>query len=258
MIAFQSHIHFAAFLVVLQSLKTYDLGGVFMNLRNSYRLFIGLTLVSLVSCSQPSPESTPSATPALTSAPSPVATATPVSETVTDEPTEEQVEQFHASLRDGKFEDARTLLEQFPSLIESKTKTGNTVAHSVAGSGRNATYGPPEEGSREFLETFVKGKSDVNARSDSGSTALHAAAYYGHLEATKFLIENGADVNAVRSSDGETPLHKAASTGKLKVAELLLQAGARTDIAANNRKTPADKARLPKMKALMEKYKSKK
>ena len=47
--------------------------------------------------------------------------------------------------------------------------------------------------------------TDINDRDgEHGSSTLHAAAYHGNLEIVKFLIENGADINA-RNRHKQTP-----------------------------------------------------
>ena len=73
----------------------------------------------------------------------------------------------------------------------------------------------------------------VNRYAYDGWTPLHLSAFYGHIDAARVLLENGADVHAVsRNSTANTPLH-AAAAGKLSdVALLLLKNGAdplRTD-----------------------------
>ena len=50
--------------------------------------------------------------------------------------------------------------------------------------------------------------ADVNARTKSGETPLHAASHYGTAETVNALLNAGADVNA-RTKSGETPLHNA-------------------------------------------------
>lgn len=65
-------------------------------------------------------------------------------------------------------------------------------------------------------------------------TALHLAAFGGHLDACRMLIANGAEVDALtlpieRRESGDTPLMRAVWGRSLAVAELLLEAGAEVD-----------------------------
>ena len=53
----------------------------------------------------------------------------------------------------------------------------------------------------------------TNYQDDDGYTALHRAAYNGHTEAIKLLIEYGADIGS-RTKDGWQPLHCACKWNK--------------------------------------------
>ncbi|KAG2484955.1 hypothetical protein HYH03_016253 [Edaphochlamys debaryana] len=69
-----------------------------------------------------------------------------------------------------------------------------------------------------------------------GHTALHWCAAKGGVEAMRWLLEMGLDVN-VRNDDGATPLHAAARNGSLEAVEALLTwrprgRGARCDLRA--------------------------
>merc|ERR1712062_391601 len=55
-----------------------------------------------------------------------------------------------------------------------------------------------------------------------GRTPLHFAAYHGHLDICKFLIEKIKDINP-RDIYHETPLHKAASKGHLAICQMILR-----------------------------------
>jgi ankyrin repeat protein len=55
---------------------------------------------------------------------------------------------------------------------------------------------------------------------------IHVAALGGQKEMARFLIENGADVNA-KAGNGWTPLHVAVLRGQTGVAELFRKHGAR-------------------------------
>ena len=61
------------------------------------------------------------------------------------------------------------------------------------------------KGDLEKVRAHLASGTDINERSgEHDSSALHAAAYHGHLEIVKFLIEKGADINA-KDKHGQTP-----------------------------------------------------
>ena len=70
---------------------------------------------------------------------------------------------------------------------------------------------------------------------------LHIAAYFGHLEIAKFLIDHGASVDCV-DDRLRTPLHFAAKHGRTQVVKLLIHSG--TNVNALN-----DRLQSPCMKA---------
>jgi ankyrin repeat protein len=67
---------------------------------------------------------------------------------------------------------------------------------------------------------------NVNARDSSGGTPLAHAAWFGHVDTVKLLIEKGADLNA-KKNDGGTPVLLATWNKHPEVAEILKKAGAR-------------------------------
>ena len=87
----------------------------------------------------------------------------------------------------------------------------------------------------------------------TGWTALHGAAYGGHISVVKYLIDAGSDISAMSSvcqrhvltliarrqicggniQDGDTPLHYAVRGAHQPVVEVLLQKGA--DLMARNK-----------------------
>jgi len=75
----------------------------------------------------------------------------------------------------------------------------------------------------------------VNARDNSGATALHHAVGFGNAATIAFLLDAGADVNA-KNRRGATPLHWA-TTSEEKV-RLLLDRGAEIDAKQAEGRTP--------------------
>jgi len=66
----------------------------------------------------------------------------------------------------------------------------------------------------------------------TGRSGLHKAAYWGHVDATRYLISTlGLDVN-VRDKEGDTALHDAARFGHTEVVRLLVSGG--TDLSIRN------------------------
>ncbi len=98
------------------------------------------------------------------------------------------------------------------------------------------TFGE-EDNALQIARRLVDMGADVNAKTVSGCTALHAAAFIGANKLIRFLVEEGAEVN-VMNGCGQTPMGFALandSAGMLDrtlpkpaTAELLLELGAGT------------------------------
>jgi ankyrin repeat protein len=72
-----------------------------------------------------------------------------------------------------------------------------------------------------------------------GSTALYAILGWSRtMDGALWLVEHGADPNAVYSVNGETPLHAAARAGQVPLAKAMLARGARIDQPRADGKTP--------------------
>ncbi|XP_062598482.1 oxysterol-binding protein-related protein 1-like, partial [Saccostrea cucullata] len=83
------------------------------------------------------------------------------------------------------------------------------------------------------LDVNCKGNQKFNR----GWTSLHLAAYFGHKNVVKILLENGAGID-VTNPNGDTALHKAAYTGRLDVVRVLLDSGADVTLINSEGQTP--------------------
>lgn len=89
--------------------------------------------------------------------------------------------------------------KRHPDGVKSKKKsfaTGSTVAHLAAQSGDVDT----------LAQEISKKKDLINAKDSNGWQPIHEGARGGHLDVVKYLVENGADINAQTHSKGGTAL----------------------------------------------------
>ena len=89
----------------------------------------------------------------------------------------------------------------------------------------HATYGD------DMVKVYYELGGDINKASKYGTTALHNAADYHHVDTVKFLVDNGADVFA-KDDMGRDALHDSLMNSggiyiipMLDIAEILLNAG---------------------------------
>lgn len=85
-------------------------------------------------------------------------------------------------------------------------------------------------GTNDILRMLLSKGADLDARTDTGMSALARAIYDGRSETFKILLEAGADISA-RDNDGYTPLMRAA-IGNADIVRILLEQGA--DVSASN------------------------
>jgi ankyrin repeat protein len=100
------------------------------------------------------------------------------------------------------------------------------------------------QGHTEITRLLLEAGADVGAL-DPGmkATALHAAAYAGRTEAAKLLVQHGIDIDKQGPYNGYTALHDAIWQNNIDVAKVLIDAGASLHLKANNGQTPLDFAK---------------
>lgn len=83
-------------------------------------------------------------------------------------------------------------------------------------------------GNIETIKELVGGGAEANATNRDGDTAVHLAAYEGHTDALKLLLENprGVDSLSIKGCEGWTPLRNAiesAAKDPLAAKEIVLE-----------------------------------
>lgn len=89
----------------------------------------------------------------------------------------------------------------------------------------------------EMVKYLVEQGAEVNAKNNCGVTPLHFAALNNNLEMVKYLVDKKAEVNAKDKKCGMTPLHWAASENNPEVVKYLIQKKATVNLQDNNGKT---------------------
>ncbi len=98
-------------------------------------------------------------------------------------------------------------------------------------------------GHAEIVRWLLENDVAVDARSANpmNNTALHAAQVSNHVDVARALLEHGASVNE-KQHGGFTALHSAASNGCEPMVELLLEHGANPSLRDDAGKSAADHA----------------
>lgn len=81
------------------------------------------------------------------------------------------------------------------------------------------------KGDVEMLEPMLQAGMPVNLADEKGNSLLMLASYHGNLDATRLLLERGADPEK-RNLRNQTPVAGVAFKGNLEVLKLLVAGGA--------------------------------
>jgi ankyrin repeat protein len=155
-------------------------------------------------------------------------------------------------IRQGDAGQVRTLLAFDPNLANSRTPEGaSTVLWAVYT--RHPELAPLLLGSRppdlfeacalgattRVAELLAADRELVEQYSADGFTALGLAAFFGHRDVARLLLDSGANPNqASRNALHVAPLHSACAAGHVTLADLLLHRGADPNAEESSGMTP--------------------
>lgn len=134
---------------------------------------------------------------------------------------------LHVAAASGQFE-ACSLLCSCGADPNIFNEQGLTPLHEAANTG-----------SAQCISMLIHAGAGVNTVSSStvAMTGLHFAAYAGHVDACRVLLDKGADAS-ILSSDGFSPLHGALQRNRLDVCRYLLERGCTVNTANKEGRTP--------------------
>nr|XP_034329711.1 fibronectin type 3 and ankyrin repeat domains 1 protein isoform X1 [Crassostrea gigas] len=86
-------------------------------------------------------------------------------------------------------------------------------------------YTEKDFGAESIMEILIRHGADVNAKNDSGKTALMLACFAGQFDAVKLLRSHGARYDDY-DRGGSTPIHWAVDGGNVRLIEWIIKDGA--------------------------------
>ena len=113
---------------------------------------------------------------------------------------------LHIAAQNGHLNLCKMLINKYNIDIDIIDNDGCTVLHQSARSG-----------SYEVFRYFAPKGSDIHLKTKNGRTCLHIAAFSGHLNLCKILINNHRFNVNISDKDGCTALHHSAISGKYEL-----------------------------------------
>ena len=109
------------------------------------------------------------------------------------------------------------------------------------------------KGHTDIVRILLEAGADVSVVDpEMKATALHAAAYAGNTEAAKLFIQSHIEINRQGTKNGYTALHDAIWQGHLETARVLLDAGASLRIRSHRGETPLMFAKAKRHAAIID------
>jgi ankyrin repeat protein len=152
-----------------------------------------------------------------------------------------QNDEFLDAIQKGNLSKINQLLATNPALASSKAKNGVSAILLALYYGHQdiAQAIAAKKGGLDIFEASVLGKLEqvknligqdralVDTYSPDGFTPVALAAYLGQKSVTEYLIENGANVNAIaKNATGFTALTGAVANNHVEIAKILVKRGA--------------------------------
>ena len=133
----------------------------------------------------------------------------------------------------GFYPSAVVLLIDKGANVNVKTSAGKTPLFYFASNVNDNEF----EIGKVSLDLLITAGADVNLADGESGTALMSTIKYDNKKTFTYLLEKGANTNAVSRDNGRTAMHYAARYSKLDYIQYLILYGANVNLADNNGRT---------------------
>ncbi|WP_341823711.1 ankyrin repeat domain-containing protein [Wolbachia endosymbiont (group A) of Agelastica alni] len=140
-------------------------------------------------------------------------------------------------IEDGQFDVVKNFLKKTAKKTSMKDKNEWRIRWKLL---HYAAYNGELNIVKDLFSLLLEKSGDVNVKEGYYNyTPLHCAVYYNRHEMVKFLIEQGANIEA-RTMYSDTPLHIAARYCGLDMVKLLVEKGCNTSAINNHKQMPSE------------------
>lgn len=162
-----------------------------------------------------------------------------------------------AAVKAGDMNAAQALLDANPSLVNAHAESGESAVLLATYYGKRAmadlllsrgaeltVFEAAAVGKLERVQTLTQADPTlINAFSPDGFTPVGLAAFFGHLDAVRYLLQNGAEVNVIsRNTLKVMPIHSSVAGQHLEITRALLEHGAQVNVTQQDDYTPLHEA----------------
>ncbi|TNF66097.1 MAG: ankyrin repeat domain-containing protein [Gammaproteobacteria bacterium] len=143
---------------------------------------------------------------------------------------------------DDDIDKVSQILKSDPELVNIRDLDHNTLLHKAA-----------EKGSVRMVGILSYYGADIDALGDGGQGPIHLAAINGHLPVVKALYEKDHNIiNQPNALSNNAPLHIAALKQNVKMVEFLIECGADIEAINIHREIPRDLTRNTKIHQIID------
>ena len=121
--------------------------------------------------------------------------------------------------------------------VKALVEKDDTAVHSRDSDGRTPLHWACRGRSTDIVAYLIEKGADANALDNNQTAPLHSLAVRNLTEAAELLISKGAEIS-ILDYVNQTPLHHSASSGHKEISALLAQKGAKLEIKDNWGRTP--------------------